>query len=437
MYMDFDAAGTVTLVSSTYTPSDSVEQPVEGSQTFAIPSENYGRLCERVAKLERRAQRRGFADVGLVTYGRTVNTMSDGRVTTTYTVGVFGEAPAYHGWQFVATLEHLGEDGNIVRSVPNAAITDGELARFRSGAPLCDHCKLRRNRIDTFVVKELATGVLKQVGRNCLADFLGGQSPEVLAGRAQWLVDLEALCSGESFGGGGTSDSYTVESFLRVVYAVVKCAGWVSRGQAREDYRRTATADIAIHQPQSGCKTETGYKCDYCQLLHSDYRRFYDDAASMERVTAAVAWVESLEAQRDSLNDYLHNLYVAMRSGVMTDRQAGIVASVFAAHDKAMGIERERQARPVSRAHLGTIGKRQGFRLTVERQREIEGAYGVTTVFSFRDADGNAAVWFASGSWSDMAGETWDIKATVKDHGMYNNEPQTVLTRGKFDKEVA
>src|SRR5207249_2638558 len=89
------------------------------------------------------------------------------RVTTFV---VLGAPLVVAGWEFVATIAWDSETKlAITRPVPGY---DVDLSAHR-GSQLCEHCNTNRDRKDTYVIRELDTGVTKQVGRNCLAAFLG------------------------------------------------------------------------------------------------------------------------------------------------------------------------------------------------------------------------------------------------------------------------
>ena len=55
--------------------------------------------------------------------------------------------------------------------------------------------------------------------------------------------------------------------------------------------------------------------------------------------------------------------------------------------------------------------------------------WGLTTLVMFRDAVGNKAKWFASGSCGFEVDSVVTVKATVKDHEEYRGSRQTTLSR--------
>jgi len=78
--------------------------------------------------------------------------------------------------------------------------------------------------------------------------------------------------------------------------------------------------------------------------------------------------------------------------------------------------------------HMGTLGKRETFRLTVDRIFDTDGQWGTTHIHQMCDASGNVFKWFSTSEKLD-AGVTYDVKGTVKSHETYRGEAQTVLTR--------
>jgi len=142
------------------------------------------------------------------------------------------------------------------------------------------------------------------------------------------------------------------------------------------------------------------------------------------RAAAAIEWIKNANID----NDYLHNLQVIVKKGYVIYREVGFAASLLAAYDKAMDqIEECKQS--VSQ-HLGTVGQRYCFNLTVRAMRSYEGDYGVRTMVRFDDPSGNVLVWWASGEpeWLET-GDTITVAGTVKKHDEYRGIKQTLLSR--------
>lgn len=85
-------------------------------------------------------------------------------------------------------------------------------------------------------------------------------------------------------------------------------------------------------------------------------------------------------------------------------------------------------SRPPSE-HFGTVKKRETWTMTCTGTNSFESQWGVTTFVRFMDASGNVAVWKASGDVEMDRGRSYIVKGTVKEHGVYKDTKQTVLSR--------
>ena len=144
--------------------------------TFRVLRRNLPELHGRIGALARRAERLGTSPLALRDAGQ-----GDDQHAL---VVLEGEPPALAGWTVVAVVDHRGADATL--SVVSSGAPTLDPQRFRT--PRCDHCGLRRRRVDTFVVWHAATQRLRQVGTGCLRGFLGGHDPERLCRQAEYLL---------------------------------------------------------------------------------------------------------------------------------------------------------------------------------------------------------------------------------------------------------
>ena len=117
--------------------------------------------------------------------------------------------------------------------------------------------------------------------------------------------------------------------------------------------------------------------------------------------------------------------------GGLTDKQTELVRNALTRAEKW---EAERQAKYAAQRaadaqtqHVGEVGKRQEFEVTVERVHSYETDYGTTYINVCRDANNNVVVYKGSNRWNK--GETLKVEATVKAHEMYEGVPQTMIQR--------
>lgn len=140
------------------------------------------------------------------------------------------------GWTFIATIEH-GDDGegkalNVIRSVPNAATVIPK--EYRQQGATCDHCRSKRRRTETFVVEHV-DGKLSRVGRNCIRDFLGGESAEAILAMESYLRQINAaLEDGEGGSYGAKEWRFGAVDVLAFASTAIREYGWLSRGNARK-----------------------------------------------------------------------------------------------------------------------------------------------------------------------------------------------------------
>lgn len=76
----------------------------------------------------------------------------------------------------------------------------------------------------------------------------------------------------------------------------------------------------------------------------------------------------------------------------------------------------------------GAVGDRLTIDVTVDKAIRLNGIYGPSTMHIMTDGCGNAFVW-TTGSRSWAEGSKHTIRGTVKDHRVYKNVKQTILTR--------
>lgn len=77
---------------------------------------------------------------------------------------------------------------------------------------------------------------------------------------------------------------------------------------------------------------------------------------------------------------------------------------------------------------VGEVGERLDLMLTVKKAIEVNGAFGSSTIHIMEDECGNEFMWStAAKSWAE--GAVKHVRGTVKDHRIYRNSKQTVLTR--------
>jgi hypothetical protein len=430
------------------------------SANYRIPEAKLDQVKAEIGKLNKRAAKLGVAlielavgehqDVPYFRYsGKLVEVTQSNKDAAVgreleyirfYRVVLTGVTPKLAGWRFVATLEHLqGDDGgslNLLRTLP---WFEGQLPeQYRTASPEnCDHCqKLIRTRKETFILQH-EDGTWKQVGRQCIKDFLGGADPHAIVKALELLQGAMDIFSGaeDELGGlsWGSGDSrVNLESFLAYVTACIRVDGWTSRGKAREsDGALTATADDAM-----GLMNPPSPKPEKWQRW-ADERRPTDE--DRETVTKALEYVrehfqhENINGR--ALNDYEFNLHVISKQTLLTWKMSGIAASLISYYLREVErrVLREAELRRVADSkHIGNPGDKVMLNVQVAKVMVVGemNRFGPSHMHKMITDTGDLVIWFASESAERLKpGQVCTIGATVKNHGEYKGTKQTVVTR--------
>jgi hypothetical protein len=412
---------------------------------YRIYEGNVEGLKARLNKLNKRAAKIGATPIVYTVDGEDFEAVEGqpGKMRRIVLMNVTGEAPCCNGWTFIGTLNHT-DDGNIIRAVPGVEMPTA----YRDCRPSCDHCKTNRLRRDTYIVRNEA-GECKQVGSNCLQDFLGGhKDPAKLASWAELVLGAYDICASANDGGRGLC-TYRIdlpEYLSYVAEIVLRSNSFVSRKQATAYDNDTVvpTSQLAMNAMfQSAALVGSG-------------REIVPSVAAVELATAArehalrkyaphmvedgspADFKKSLMSMNASegLNDFEHNLFVAAKCEGIELRQAGVAAYIIQMYRKDMELIAKRDSRPSN--WVGEVGKRlRGLKLTVKAVRMSETMYGMQTWLKFVDENNNTFVWSASGE-HDYAIDTQVIMTgTVKEHSDWKGFKQTKLTRCKVEVTVA
>lgn len=181
------------LVHARMNPENEPVASVTETRTFLVPEENLQELQAKFARIIKRAKKLHLTPPNIAVdhtpevrrYEWSVaterwNQLKGDKAPTPgarvkvrqyYSVVLTGEAPVLPGgWELAAVLTRV-EGGNLIAATGKHETPK----RFRDTDPVCDHCKLDRKRTETFLVTNKA-GDWKQIGRNCIGDFLGANA---------------------------------------------------------------------------------------------------------------------------------------------------------------------------------------------------------------------------------------------------------------------
>lgn len=103
-----------------------------------------------------------------------------------------------NGWAFVATIEHSDPE-NIIRLADHRF--EGRVPeRYRTAPRDCEHCHIRRDRTDTYLVYNEDDDTWKQVGRTCLKNYTQGLDAEVCASMVDVFAEIRKMSENAEIG---------------------------------------------------------------------------------------------------------------------------------------------------------------------------------------------------------------------------------------------
>ena len=384
--------------------------------TYEIYEGNMDRLSKKLTTISNKCAKYGcefhFEELG-ETF-RNVKDEDSGEIRTArfITVDVSGKAQISN-WEFIATIEH-SKPINIIRSFrPEVEIPE----HFYTVDTYCEHCKTRRYRKDTYIVRNTETGEFKQVGKSCLRDFTGGLSAEQVASYISWF---DEVIKGEYVEPGFKSYDST-EEVLQFAVESVRLYGFTkTEAYAGADSTRDVVCE-QLHQygRYSDRITRDGFDPDH--------------KGNAEKTKAIMAWVESLPEQFG----YISNLKATMARPYCERRDIGIICSAVASYNREMEYQARKavQRKQASSSQwVGNEGDRiELHNLQVRLLTSWETMYGITYLYKFIDEQGNTLTW-KTGKWLGVTDEITpdlriSLKGTIKKHSEFNHELQTELTR--------
>lgn len=409
---------------------------ITADNQFTIPMSAWGDFVAKIGKLNKRAKKLGCEPIIFeilseeeVRRSHTFKT-ADGEYTKEYrskarTIELRGSAPKLAGFEFIARIEYLSDAKSVLfHQVPGCEIKIDD--RFRSLKPsTCEHCNKVRSRKDTFVVRNVETGIQTQVGRQCLADFTGIDTPEAIAAKASWLSTYSDLREeSERWWGGHFANVIDTMHVLSLTSAYIAASGWNPKSSG-------------VGTPTAALVGEHFFLNSQRDAKHRAFMRQVAEQAESEqhqdRARRVVAWIKD-ELSAKARSDYEMNLVTLVANDLTEQKHLGIVCSAVAAYQRAMNqaveYAKKREALKDSQ-HVGEVGKRlRRLKVKVQQVRILEGgAFGPRTLVKFIDDAGNVLTWFASSDRDYNPGAEATIDGTVKDHRDYQGIKETQLSR--------
>lgn len=122
-----------------------------------------------------------------------------------------------------------------------------------------------------------------------------------------------------------------------------------------------------------------------------------------------------------------------VRWGSISDAQKAFVSKLLGQITDRAKLDAERAAKAAASQHIGTVGNREKFTLTIRILKSWDGMYGTSYLHVCDDARGGTVVYKGSNCLGQK-GDTLTVVATISEHGEYQGEKNTVIKRPKVQE---
>ena len=332
--------------------------------------------------------------------------------------------PIIANWELVAVLEHTPKDGNIIHHING----DVEIpTRYYDAKPYCEHCRTKRYRKDTYIIRNAQTDDFKQVGKTCLRDFTGNIDAEWLANFYSMFGKL-AIFEAPPDGSGWGEREYSVKDILAYTAAVTKIYGYIKGGATGERVKDFYQIDKRGGYGLSAIDDNIKRQMEEVNFSVTD-----DDERIAEEI---IAYVDGME----ETNNYVHNIKTLCKMQYVKIGNVNTLASSIVCYNRELErkIKIEKKRKEGSKSNfVGQVKNR--ITVNVDRWKVLtswESCYGynnyVTTyLYQFVDTDDNIFTWKTQKYFEDGI-EIKTLVGTVKKHTDYHGTKQTELTRCKI-----
>lgn len=306
----------------------------------------------------------------------------------------------YGNYEVIAKIEHA-ETGNIV-TIFNEE-NNGLFNSLLHKKPYCEHCKTNHARKNTFIVKNESE--LKQIGSACLKDYCGIDVQSIL-----YRNEIIAFCEEEE-------KAISTYGINNPVYSVSEIVARAIEEIKKNGYRKSDS--------ENSTKTE----------VYKAIRK--ESEISEEAKAKAEKYIDYILKNENNINDsFMLNCLSIIKQKYIKASYIGYLCyfpvSVSKMIEKETAKAEERNEKSASE-YIGNVNEKITFSVkSACLKTSFTGYYGTTFVYEITDKSGNVFVWYTSKGNEEVKAETIkEMKATVKEHKLYNGIKQTIIKNAK------
>lgn len=375
------------------------------TETFTIPASSLYRFEQNIRRLNKKAvtQRAGSKFTSKVSEPRkssyqVEDSLGNVRKVAYLVVDVEVTGPSFSlgNFSLITMADFVDPEAPIFSD-----FTNDDFDGYKSITRSCHHCNTDRPRRKMFVLKNNESGEYVQVGKSCLKDYTGHSVLDSVKGCALWF-DLRDHENDEMKSFTRSPDlGEQNEEIIGLAIRSINERGYVNKAEAEEKWIMSTA--------------------DHVRKMAGTQRATDEEKA---QATKIIEW--AMNEYADETNSFALNVTTILENGFVNTNRYGFVACLPAMKLRAD----ERAAANALNAtseYFGKVKERMTIEAEVIGVNYIESFYGMTSLYTLRVGK-NIAKWFASNNILEV-GETYTLKATVKDHDEFRGTKQTILTR--------
>jgi hypothetical protein len=311
------------------------------TMTYEVPVANVGAIVHQTDALRKRAARVGVTFTAPVIsearFCRLDKTRDRVNVWTEVTFEVDTAPIRFEGWRLAGVVEAMGDEA-IIREVPGETVA----AEYAAHPYRCEHCDTDRTRRETFVIQH-EDGRAMQVGRQCLADFLGGQTVEAIVAFARYLRDLSDAAETDGDDWPHVERGAGAVEVIAEAVKVIRMDGTYRKADSDRSTRGTVGVMFFPARGGAAAERDARTRAEYGETTEADYAQ----------AQAIVEWASGLTHEADG--SYLGNVGALVRAGWVPVSKWGTLVSAPAAYDRATQAAEREATRAVERALAGPV----------------------------------------------------------------------------------
>ena len=312
--------------------------------------------------------------------------------------------------QIIAKIELPTKEDTVVTMINRE---DYKVEDFQHIKELsCDHCHSNRRRKKGFILKNLETGELLQIGATCMKDYTRDLSIMEKMRFQNNLYD-EFLFDEETY----MKSCFSSDSWLPIEDVIVYTNRVVDK-----DGCFIKAGDVMYSNEQS--------TKDKVEELSLKERNITDE--ELERVKEMFDTIQSCEIEEIMGKEFNIELLDLIKNRYCKRKQFGKAVWIHQLYHRIIEYKEPEVINTINE-YVGEIGDKMEVELKSINNIWIETYYGMSCMNKFVDETGRIFVWWTTKE-IDTDGEFKKMKFAIKSHNEYKEEKQTVITRAKIVK---